>query len=214
MSSITSTVYGLLDVHKWKGCRVVHGSNSRRFKRRLPRLPAASADGRRATLLSAHRNHRLNDQPHSPGIDVPRSHAPSPPPRVRTRAHASRPRCFDRSRIPTRHKRDHPAPPQDGHRGTDTQVGAAPTTSHVLWLLPRTQTCGRRRFRSPYAFSQPQVIELFQSGHRMGDEAGTRNTRGSRSVERGVRRLNSAAREPRWSHILPHSTCLTLWSSG
>lgn len=45
-------------------------------------------------------------------------------------------------------------------------------------------------------------------------EVGMRNGQGSRAVEGGVRRLNSAAQEPCWFHILPHSTCPTPWSSG
>ncbi|RSS85658.1 hypothetical protein EF903_20790 [Streptomyces sp. WAC05292] len=58
------------------------------------------------------------------------------------------------------------------------------------------------------------ITEPFQRCHRTGDEAGARNARGSRAVERGVRRLNSSVQEPRWFPILPHSTCLTPWSSG
>jgi hypothetical protein len=42
----------------------------------------------------------------------------------------------------------------------------------------------------------------------------SRNARGSCAVERGVRRLNSSAQEPRWFPVLPYSTCLTPWSSG
>ncbi|MEU9175052.1 aldehyde dehydrogenase family protein [Streptomyces sp. NPDC048420] len=41
------------------------------------------------------------------------------------------------------------------------------------------------------------------------DPVWVRNGQGSRAVEGGVRRLNSAAQEPCWFRILPHSTCLT-----
>ncbi|MDO0925028.1 ISAs1 family transposase [Streptomyces sp. TG1A-8] len=58
------------------------------------------------------------------------------------------------------------------------------------------------------------ITEVFQSGQWMGNGAGARSTQDSRAVEGGVRRLNSSAWEPRWFPILPHSTCLTLWSSG
>ncbi|WP_369174444.1 glutaminyl-peptide cyclotransferase [Streptomyces sp. R28] len=56
--------------------------------------------------------------------------------------------------------------------------------------------------------------ELFQCGHRSGDDVGAHNGQGSPAVEGGFRRLNSLAQEPCWFPILPHSTCLTPWSSG
>lgn len=46
------------------------------------------------------------------------------------------------------------------------------------------------------------------------DGVGIRNGQGSRAVEGGVRSLNPPAQEPCWFPVLPHSTCLTLWSSG
>ncbi len=48
----------------------------------------------------------------------------------------------------------------------------------------------------------------------MGGEAGARNARGFRAVERGVLRLSSSARGPRWLRVLPHSACPVLWPSG
>ncbi|MFD7687512.1 glutaminase [Streptomyces sp. NPDC059781] len=58
------------------------------------------------------------------------------------------------------------------------------------------------------------ITERFRSGHRSGDEVVSRDAQGSCAVERGVRRLDSSAQGPRWFPFLPHSTCLTPWSSG
>ncbi|MFQ6148503.1 hypothetical protein ACLMNJ_36505 [Streptomyces seoulensis] len=86
--------------------------------------------------------------------------------------------------------------------------------NHLVVLGQVGMGVGMSRWQVGQAPVQSARSEVFQSGHWSGDRLVPRNGRGSRAVERGVRRLNSSVQEPRWSYILPYSTCLTPWSSG
>ncbi len=70
-----------------------------------------------------------------------------------------------------------------------------------LWMT--NPTLQSRQYRLD---RRPRVTAVMRTG--------VCNGQGSRAVEGGVRRLNSAAQEPCWFRILPHSTSRTPWSSG
>lgn len=68
--------------------------------------------------------------------------------------------------------RHQPGPPPP-HRGTNPQISAPHTTSHVLWLPPRTQTCGQHRLRaagpSPVRQPPPQQAIKRSGSHVPGN---------------------------------------------
>ncbi|ESP99402.1 Hypothetical protein B591_11576 [Streptomyces sp. GBA 94-10 4N24] len=188
----------------------------------LPALPRGVPRGRRHRPASAGR----------PLLGLGPRITRRPPPRTRRRA--ARPPAP--RRLPGRAG---PAPqrPQPDRRlhlarwmAPALRAGLVPARPHEEWaaLLVAADAVvtdhGSTGLHAA-ALGRP-VVGVYDGGHELSvfsvatdrvtvrSGIGVRNGQGSRAVEGGVRRLNSTTQEPCWFRILPHSTCLTPWSSG